>query len=94
MTVIRKPQAKTPEHFIEQGGSAPIDTRADLDLPDKIPGQPGRPKKVNSEPEKGVKLRLPESLLDLIDADIDLRQPKPSRHQWFLEAFYAKLDRS
>jgi hypothetical protein len=92
MTVIRKPKAKTPENFIEQGGSAPIETRAEIG--EKIPGQPGRPKKEKLEPEIGLKLRLPESLLEQIDADVDLRQPKPSRHQWFLEAIYEKLDQS
>lgn len=40
-----------------------------------------------------VKLRIPEPLLDQVDAAVSKRRPIPSRHQWLLEAIYEKLER-
>jgi len=99
MTIARKPKATTPENFIEQGGSAAIRQDSEATAPsfervpeEKIEGQRGRPKKEKVE-EVGVKLRLQASLLEQIDAEVNSRQPSPSRHQWILEAIYEKLDR-
>ena len=99
MTIARKPKATTPENFIEQGGSAAIRQDSEAIAPsleqvleEKVTGQRGRPKKEKVE-EIGVKLRLQASLLEQIDADVNSRQPSPSRHQWILEAIYEKLDR-
>lgn len=41
---------------------------------------------------KSLKLRLPADLLEQIDLSVKSRRPSPSRHQWILEALYAKLD--
>ncbi|NJN48561.1 MAG: hypothetical protein HC805_00490 [Alkalinema sp. RL_2_19] len=80
MAVSRKSKAK-----ITTDGST---------TPAKKPKRPrGRPKKENKQAEVGVKLRVPESLLEEIDAAVAERQPAPSRHQWILEAIYEKLDR-
>ena len=100
MTIARKPKATTPENFIEQGGSAAIRPESeaiapsvDLRVPqEKTISQRGRPKKEKVS-EIGVKLRIEASLLEQIDADVNSRQPSPSRHQWILEAIYEKLDR-
>jgi len=40
-----------------------------------------------------VKLRLPLDLLDEIDSVRTNRKPRPSRHQYILEALYEKIDR-
>ena len=99
MTIARKPKVTTLENFIEQGGSAAIrqDSEAIAPSSDRVPeekivGQRGRPKKEKVS-EIGVKLRIEASLLEQIDADVNSRQPSPSRHQWILEAIYEKLDR-
>ena len=92
MAVTRKPRAITADNFIENGGSAAIgpDLKQQLsDLP--LKGQRGRPKREKEE-ETGVKLRLPTSLLERIDTSVKSRKPILSRHQWILEAIYAKLD--
>jgi hypothetical protein len=39
-----------------------------------------------------VRMRLPSDLLRRIDINLGRRQPKPSRHQWILEAIYQKLE--
>lgn len=41
---------------------------------------------------KNVKLRLKQSLLNKIDKAVGEREPKPSRHQWLLEAIFLKLE--
>ena len=99
MTIARKPKVTTLENFIEQGGSAAIrqDSEAIAPSSDRVPeekivGQRGRPKKEKVS-EIGVKLRIEASLLERIDAEVNSRQPSPSRHQWILEAIYEKLDR-
>jgi hypothetical protein len=93
MAITRKPKATTADNFIENGGSAAIS----IDLEQSVSqaqttGQKGRPRKEKEE-EIGVKLRLPTSLLEQIDNSVESRKPVLSRHQWILEAIYAKLDR-
>jgi hypothetical protein len=93
MAITRKPKATTADNFIENGGSSAISI--DLKQPiskAQITGQRGRPRKEKEE-EIGVKLRLPTSLLEKIDNSVESRKPILSRHQWILEAIYAKLDR-
>ena len=94
MAITRRPKATTPEDFIKKGGSAatgPISPTIEA-VEDKVEGKRGRPPKEKEE-ESGVKLRLPLSLLQRIDAAVESRKPSPSRHQWILEAIYEKLDR-
>jgi hypothetical protein len=40
-----------------------------------------------------VKLRLPKELLEEIDQTRSKRKPRPSRHQYILEALYEKIIR-
>jgi len=40
-----------------------------------------------------VKLRLPMDLLSEIDEKRSWRKPRPSRHQYILEALYEKVER-
>lgn len=42
--------------------------------------------------EKLVQLRLPATLFEEINAAVAKRRPKPSRHQWILEAIVSKLE--
>ncbi|MGI0494312.1 hypothetical protein ACN4EG_21200 [Alkalinema pantanalense CENA528] len=94
MAITRRPKATTPEDFIEKGGSVanvPISPTIAV-VEEKAEGKRGRPPKEKEE-ESGVKLRLPLSLLQRIDAAVESRKPSPSRHQWILEAIYEKLDR-
>jgi len=59
-----------------------------------IKGVGESPKPVNDKNDelKNVKLRLRESLLSQIDKAVEKRQPKPSRHQWIMEALFLKLE--
>ena len=93
MAITRKPKATTADNFIENGGSAAIHINLEQPISQaQITGQRGRPRKEKEE-EIGVKLRLPTSLLEQIDNSVESRKPLLSRHQWILEAIYAKLDR-
>jgi hypothetical protein len=93
MAVTRKPRATTADNFIENGGSAATSIELDQPITEMpITAQRGRPHKEKEE-EVGVKLRLPTSLLEQIDDSVESRKPLLSRHQWILEAIYAKLDR-
>ncbi len=93
MAITRKPKATTADNFIENGGSAAINIEIDRPITEPpIAAQRGRPRK-EKEVEVGVKLRLPTSLLEQIDDSVESRKPLLSRHQWLLEAIYAKLDR-
>ncbi|MGI0488570.1 hypothetical protein ACN4EK_24430 [Pantanalinema rosaneae CENA516] len=83
MPVVRKP--KSVEEFIESGGSV-----SQVPVPTPPPAKAPASAK---EEEKGLKLRLPVSLLEQVDAAVASRRPAPSRHQWILEAIYEKLDR-
>jgi hypothetical protein len=38
-----------------------------------------------------VKVRMPKELLNEIDASRSRRKPRPSRHQYILEALYEKV---
>ena len=40
-----------------------------------------------------IQLRLPPVVIDEIDALLAVRLVKPSRHTWFLEAVYEKIER-
>lgn len=92
MAITRKPKATTADNFIENGGSAAINIEIDQPTEPPLVAQRGRPRK-EKEVEVGVKLRLPTSLLEQIDDSVESRKPLLSRHQWLLEAIYAKLDR-
>ena len=93
MAITRKPKATTADNFIENGGSAAISINLEQPISSAgIVSQRGRPRK-EKESETGVKLRLPTSLLKQIDDSVESRKPLLSRHQWILEAIYAKLDR-
>jgi len=86
MAVARKP--KSVEEFIQNGGSVPqAATPIDPIVPKQVEESPDK------EAEKGLKLRLPISLLQRVDDAVGSRRPAPSRHQWILEAIYEKLDR-
>lgn len=77
MTVIRKPQPQSVDDFIN--GSAV----AAESLP-----------KVESIVDiQPVKLRMPIELLNEVDGARAKRKPKPSRHQYILEALYEKISR-
>ena len=70
------PKPKTVDQFIAGGGALAA-------VPEAI-----------TEKDAGVQpvqLRLPTSLVKDIDAIVKNRRPSPSRHQWILEAIYAKL---
>jgi hypothetical protein len=93
MSATRKPRATTTDNLIENDGSPTIRIELDrsfTETPIVVPR--GRPRK-KKEKEVGVKLRLPTSLLEQIDDSVESRKPLLSRHQWILEAIYAKLDR-
>jgi len=89
MSIRPKPKPVTPpttpdvDEFINKGGST-TEAAADVVKADQDQGK---------EEFKPVKLRLPEELLERIDAAVAKRRPKPSRHQWILEACYQKLER-
>ncbi len=85
MVVRRKPA--NVEEFIQKGGAPPAQAVAVQSTPEP------EPKGETKEVEKGLKLRLPESLLRRVDDAVAQRRPAPSRHQWILEAIYEKLDR-
>jgi predicted HicB family RNase H-like nuclease len=85
MAVARKP--KSVEEFIETGGSVP------QSVTPVAPKQEEKGPEKEKEEEKGLKLRLPASLLQRVDEAVASRRPAPSRHQWILEAIYEKLDR-
>lgn len=78
MAVKGKPNAKTVDEFIGQGGLPPADVR-DKSTPDKV--------------EQSLKLRLDKSLLQEIDDVISSKRPSPSRHHWIISAIVEKLDR-
>ena len=78
MAVKGKPNAKTVDEFIGQGGLTPADVGAES-TPNKV--------------EKSLKLRLDESLLQEIDDVISSKRPSPSRHHWIISAIVEKLDR-
>ena len=44
--------------------------------------------------EQQVKLRLPVSLLQKIDASVKSQRIKTSRHRWLMEAIIEKLERA
>lgn len=87
MSIRPKPKPASPpptpdvDEFINAGGST---TKAEIERVEQDPD------KVEPKP---VKLRLPADLLEKIDAAVAKRRPKPSRHQWILEACYQKLER-
>jgi hypothetical protein len=63
------------------------------------PTQPGQSEQLES-PNAGskptvqnLKLRLPIEVLQEIDQTVARRRPRPSRHQWILEAIHEKLTR-
>lgn len=85
MVVRRKPPANV-EEFIQEGGAPPAQVVAVQSAAQPKP-------KAEKDVEKGLKLRLPESLLQRVDDAVAQRRPAPSRHQWILEAIYEKLDR-
>jgi hypothetical protein len=90
MSVRPKPKPVSPQtdpdvdEFINAGGST---TKANTETIEQVEQPP-----TEAEP-KPVKLRLPADLLEKIDAAVAKRRPKPSRHQWILEACYQKLER-
>lgn len=83
MVIRRKP--KSVDDFIQEGGSVPP-------VAEPAPSQT-TVEEPNEEEVKGLKLRLPTSLLRRVDDAVAARRPAPSRHQWILEAIYEKLDR-
>jgi hypothetical protein len=78
MAVVRKP--KSVEEFIETGGSVPQSVAL------VTPKQEAKVPEKEKEEEKGLKLRLPVSLLQRVDEAVASRRPAPSQHQWILEA--------
>ena len=52
------------------------------------------PANESEETEQQVKLRLPLSLLQKIDASVKSQRIKTSRHRWLMEAIIEKLERA
>ena len=48
----------------------------------------------SEDTEQQVKLRLPLSLLQKIDASVKSQRIKTSRHRWLMEAIIEKLERA
>ena len=91
MAVKRKPtnteqDEQKIEAFISGGGSEP-------ETPSPTSESPKSVGEFQDDEIKKVQLRLPQSLMDSIDQVLAQRRPKPSRHQWILEAIYEKLER-
>jgi hypothetical protein len=74
-------------------------TRKPKSVDDFIKGMPlsipAEPPQDETEPNRvqALKLRLPISLVRELDESRSRRKPRPSRHQYILEALYEKLDR-
>ncbi len=77
MSVARKP--KSVEEFIS-GASVAIETTG---MVESI---------IDSTDIQPVKMRIPIELLNQIDKARSERKPKPSRHQYILEALYEKVE--
>lgn len=52
-----------------------------------------RPAKAGTQPTHPVVLRLPEKLLNELDAAVEQRSVRIPRHTWLLEAIAEKLER-
>lgn len=52
-----------------------------------------RPSKASTHPTHPVVLRLPEKLLNELDAAVEQRSVRIPRHTWLLEAIAEKLER-
>jgi hypothetical protein len=93
MPIARKPQPKTIDEFINSGGTAPAELSPPAAVAPVEPVEPVESATPVKDAEKPVKLRVPESLLNQIDAAVEKRRPAPSRHSWILEAIWEKLER-
>jgi hypothetical protein len=59
----------------------------------KPPEKRGRKKKAVEEPKIPTQLRLSQEMLDEIDQLLNQRRLKTSRHSWFLEAIFEKIEK-
>ncbi len=88
-TITRKPKpGRGPSHQPKRTKSKPSFLKAWRRLQkDHLAAE-------NEEAEQQVKLRLPVSLLQKIDACVKSQRIKTSRHRWLMEAIIEKLEKA
>ena len=100
MALSRKP-TPLPEQEIEklinQGGAVPVKQERTQPKPQATRTEAKRPGRKKKAPASAkiipTQLRLEEDLLKRIDLVIEKRRVKASRHSWFLEAIFEKLEK-
>jgi len=83
MAITRKPRRSSG------AGAKPVDVDALINKGGSVGGK-------NGSQEKGtvpVILRVPEDILQRVDASVQTRRLKTPRHTWLLEAVLEKLER-